>query len=67
MMNWAEVSRVGFAVLCWELAALGLAVLAIGWLDKACGRGFQWATAALVVIAAIAGLLAGSGLQVTWG
>ena len=67
MINWAEVSRVGLATLRELLAAGGLAVLVIGMLDKVHGRGFAWLAAVLVVVAVIVGLIAGSGLRMTWG
>ena len=67
MINWAELQRAGFEALRWELAVGGLAVLVIGMMDKVHSRGFTWLAAVLVVVAAIVGLIAGSGLRVMWG
>ena len=67
MIDWAELQRAGFEALRWELAVGGLAVLVIGMLDKVHGRGFAWLAAVAVVVAVIVGLIAGSGLRMTWG
>jgi len=67
MIDWAELQRAGFETLRWELAAGGLIVLVIGMMDKVHGRGFAWLAAVAVVVAVIVGLIAGSGLRMTWG